>query len=321
MKRQLTVNLESKEINTSYIENDDITNENDDLSFFTSLLSGYQIIGVNRIEVCTKNIKSKAGGSFSHYLKCNNYDLVRIKGKSDIPVFIYINKNSVKIYDAEEIFFMSYKDSKDVIKKILGEENIEVCSISIAGAHKLDFSKIMFGEKKSCGKDGLGKIMGEKNLKAIVVKKQESLKSHDEIILNNINKKINDRLNKDDLNSYFLDENNCYGCNRNCKSTSIQKLTKRGIDNKRAEVIDNVCNEYGMDSITFAKFFDGEEDIYKLADKIIKNPNEYKIDNNSKNTIKKEENIFDKLGFCRFLINKDILTKKELEGLIKLVES
>ena len=321
MKRQLTVNLESKEINISYIENDDITNESDDLSFFTSSLSGYQIIGVNRIEVCTKNIRSKAGGFFSHYLKCNNYDSVIIKGKSDIPVFIYIDKEFVKIYDAEEIFFMNYKDSKDVIKKILGEENIGVCSISTAGAYKLDFSKIVFGEKKSCGKDGLGKIMGEKKLKAIVVKKQESLKSNDEVILNNINEKINDRLNKDDLTSYFLEENNCYGCNRNCKSTSLKKLTKRGIDNKKAEIIDNVCNEYGMDSITFAKFFDGEEDIYRLADKIIKNPNEYKIDHNSKKIIKKEENIFDKLGFCRLLINKDILTKKELEELIKLVES
>lgn len=321
MKRQLTVNLESKEINISYIENDDITNENDDLRFFTSSLSGYQIIGVNRIEVCTKNIRSKAGGFFSHYLKCNNYDSVIIKGKSDMPVFIYIDKDSVKIYDAEKIFFMNYKDSKDVIKKILGEENIEVCSISTAGAYKLDFSKIVFGEKKSCGKDGLGKIMGEKNLKAIVVKKQESLKLNNEVILNNINEKINDRLNKDDLTSYFLEENNCYGCNRNCKSTSLKKLTKRGIDNKKAEIIDNVCNEYGMDSITFAKFFDGEEDIYRLADKIIKNPNEYKIDHNSKKIIKKEENIFDKLGFCRLLINKDILTKKELEELIKLVES
>ena len=40
LKRQLTVNLESKEINTSYIENDDITSENDDLIFSTSLLSG-----------------------------------------------------------------------------------------------------------------------------------------------------------------------------------------------------------------------------------------------------------------------------------------
>ena len=76
-----------------------------------------------------------------------------------------------------------------------------------------------------------------------------------------------------------------------------------------------------MDSITFAKFFDGEENVYRLADKIIKNPNEYKIDHNSKKIIKKEENIFDKLGFCRFLINKDILTKKELEELIKLVKS
>lgn len=320
MRKQLIVDLESKETNVNYISNDEETNEKDDLSFSASLLSGYNIIGVNRIKVFSNDIKSKAGGFFSHYLKCNNYDLVKIKGKSHSPVFIYINKDFVKIYDAKDIFFMNYKDSKETIQKILGEEEIEVCSISKAGACKLDFAKIMFGEKKSCGKDGLGKIMGYKNLKAIVVKKEEALKLQDEIILNNINKKINDRLNKDDLTSYFLDENNCYGCNINCESTSIKKLIKKGIDDKKAEVIDNVCNEYGMDSIEFAQFFDYEEDIYKLADKMMKNPSEYKIEHNLKNKTK-AENIFDRLGFCRFLINKDILSKEELEELIKVVES
>lgn len=319
MRRQLIVDLESKETNVNYISNDEETNEKDDLSFSTSLLSGYNIIGVNRIEVFSNDIKSKAGGFFSHYLKCNNYDIVKIKGKSHSPVFIYINKDFVKIYDAKDIFFMNYKESKEAIKKILGEEDIEVCSICKAGACKLDFAKIMFGEKKSCGKDGLGKIMGDKNLKAIVVKKEEALKLQDEIILNNINKKINDRLNKDDLTSYFLDENNCYGCNINCESTSIKKLIKKGIDDKKAEVIDNICNEYGMDSIAFAQFLHYEEDIYKLANKMMKNPSEYKIEHNLKNKTK-EENIFDRLGFCRFLINKAILSKEELQELIELVE-
>ena len=320
MRRQLIVDLDSKETNVKYINNHEETSEKDDLSFSTSLLSGYNIIGVNRIEVFSNDIKSKAGGFFSHYLKCNNYDLVKIKGKSYSPVFIYINKDFVKIYDAKDIFFMNYKNSKENIKKILGEDDIEVCSISTAGACKLDFSKIMFGEKKSCGKDGLGKIMGDKNLKAIVVKKGEVLKFKDEIILNNLNKKINDRLNKDDLTSYFLDENSCYGCNINCESTSIKKLIKKGIDKKKAEEIDDLCNEYGMDSITFAHFFE-EEDIYKLAHKMIKNPSQYKIQPSLKNKNKKEEDIFDKLGFCRFLINKDILTRDELQELIELAES
>ena len=319
MKRQLTVNLQCKKINTSYVKIEDEINEKDDLSFNTSLLSGYKIIGVNRIEVCANDTKSKAGGFFSHYLKCNNYDSVKIKGISDIPVFIYINKEFVEIYDAKDIFFMNYKDSKETIKKILGEENIEVCGISTAGAHKLDFAKIMFGEKKSCGKDGLGKIMGEKNVKAIVVKKEDDLKLKDEIILNHINEKIRLKLNRSDLDSYFFDENNCYGCNINCESTSIKKLIKMGIDSKTAEVIDTVCNEYGMDSITFAKFFDGKEDIYKLADNMMKNPSKYKINHNLKK-ITKEENIFDKLGFCRFLINKDMLTKDELDELTNLAK-
>lgn len=319
MKRHLIVNLSNRKIDINYISNDEKSRDKDDLNFYASSLSGYEIIGVNRIEVSANNIKSKAGGFFSHYLKCNNYDSISIKGKSSSPVFIYINKNLVEIYDAKDIYFMNYKESKEVIEKVLGEKNIEICSISTAGACNLDFSKIMFGSNKSCGKDGLGKIMGEKNLKAIILKKLSPLKLKNETILEDINNKINDRLNRDDINSYFLSENSCYGCNVNCKSTSVKQLIKNGIDNKKAEQIDNLCNEYGMDSIKFSQFLDDKEDIYNLADKMMKNPDEYKIEADIKKKTKKEENIFDRLGFCRFLTNKDIVTKEELDELIQII--
>lgn len=322
MKRQLKIDLENKKVSINYVNNDEQINiENDDLNFYASMLCGYKIIGVNRIEVFSKDKTSKAGGFFSHYLKCNNYDFISIKGKSKSPVFIYINKGYVKIYDAKDFFFNNYKESKKIIENILEEENIEMCSISSAGACKVNFAKVMFGEKKSCGKNGLGKLMGEKNLKAIVLKKEDDLRVKDENILNEINKNISDRLNNNnEISSYFKDENNCYGCNINCESTSIKKLVNKGIKLQEAKIIDQICNEYGMDSIVFSQFLKKQEDITKLVHEIIKNPSKYK--NKEELNIKKhkKENELDKLGFCKFLTNKDIITKEELENLIKMIE-
>ncbi|WP_455538039.1 aldehyde ferredoxin oxidoreductase N-terminal domain-containing protein [Terrisporobacter sp.] len=318
MNKQLIVDLKSNKAKINDTKKSGELKTKNELNFRPSILSGYNIIGVNRIEVSADNVKSKAGGFFSHYLKCNGYDLLTIKEKSNIPVFIYIDKEFVDIYDATDIFFMNYKDTKEAIKGILGEEDIEVCAISLAGANKLDFAKIMFDKNKSCGKDGLGKLMGEKNIKAVVLKKQELLNVNDKGTLNRINENMNRRLNVADINSYFSHENNCYGCNVNCESTSIKKLVKKGIDEKRAKEIDSMCNEYGMDSVIFTRFLGNTDDIYKLAYRMMKNPLEYKVEHNFKT--KKEEDIFDKLGFCRFLTNKEIIKKEELEELVKLIK-
>lgn len=323
MKKQLVVNLESKDIYTNYIEDDEkIIFKEDDLSFETSLISGYNIIGVNRIAVFSKDKISKAGGYFSHYLKSNGYDYITIRGKSENPVFIYINKDKVKIYDAIDFYIKDSEESEIAIKDRLNDPNLEICSISLGGVKKVDFSRIIFSRNKSCGKNGLGKLMGEKNLKSIVLEKQKTLELKDKEFLNKLNKNINSKLNNNkDITSYFCDSNNCYGCNINCKSTSIKKLINKGIVLSKAEEIDKICNEYGMDSIAFSQFINDKQSLTELANEIIKNPQDYRVENNINKRKKKKEDKLDEFGFCKFLINKNIITNEELENLIKIIES
>lgn len=323
MKKQLIIDLENYEISTNYFNDyDQIDIEFEGLNFQASKLSGYEIIGINRLNVFSNDKNSKVGGFFSHYLKCNNYDIISFKGKSPKPVFVYINKEEVGIYDAESFFFNDYKESRRYIENILNRTNLEICGISYAGAYKVDFSKIMFGENKSCGKNGLGKLMGEKNLKSIVLEKQKTLELKDKEFLNKLNKNINSKLNNNkDITSYFCDSNNCYGCNINCKSTSIKKLINKGIVLSKAEEIDNICNEYGMDSIAFSQFINDKQSLTELANEIIKNPQDYRVENNINKRKKKKEDKLDEFGFCKFLINKNIITNEELENLIKIIES
>lgn len=318
MKKQLVVNLDKKNIFIKDIYNYkslDLDNEN--LNFQSSLISGFDLIGVNRIKVFSKNKMSKAGGYFSHYLECNGYNTLSISGKSDKPVFIYINKDSVKIYDATNFFFADYNESKNIIRNIINDD-VEICLISLGGAYGVDFSKIMFEKEKSCGKNGLGKIMGKKNLKAIVLKKNKSLRLENEDIITNLNKKISDRLGNTDINSYFNECNNCFGCNINCKSTSLKKLIKKGNSLERAQEIDDICNNYGIDSLIFNQFLKEDESAVELVNKIIKNSQFYKV--NNKDEYKENEEL-DELGFCKFLINKNIIKKEELDILIENINN
>lgn len=318
MKKQLVVDLSNKDIFTNNIESYECLDINDeDLNFQASLISGYDLIGVNRIKVFSKDKVSKAGGYFSHYLKCNGYECLSIRNVSDRPVFIYINKDEVKIYDAKEFFFVTYSESKSIIKNIINNDNLEICAISLGGACRVEFARIIFDKEKSCGKNGLGKLMGEKNLKAVVIQQHASLKLENENIINDLNKSISYRLGNNDISSYFNKNNSCFGCNINCKSTSLKKLIKKGNTLERSEEIDNICNSYGIDSLIFNQFLKDNESVLDIANKIIKNPKLYKIDNKKKH----KEDELDGLGFCKFLTNKNIVRKEELETLIKNIEA
>lgn len=317
MKTQLVVNLNEKAIFIKKMDGYEyLSSDDESLNFQTSPISGLGLIGVNRIKVFSKDNISKAGGYFSHYLKCNGYDCLTIVGKSDKPVFLYINNNYIKIYDAEDFFFVTHNECKNIIENIIEDDNLEICGISLGGAYGVDFSKIMFEQDKSCGKNGLGKIMGEKKLKAIVLHKNNNLKFEDENIINDLNEKMSSRLGNGYISSYFHENNNCFGCNLNCKSTSLKKLIKKGNTDKRAKEIDNICNYYGIDSVVFNQFLEKEDDVVELARKIIENPEFYNINNKNKS---KEKDELDELGFCKFLINRNIIYKEELNDLIKKV--
>lgn len=317
------------DLNSKTIKNEYITNENelklneDDLIFKSPQLVGKKIIGANRIHVYSKDKKSSSGGHFSHYLKCNGYDFLVIKNKSENNTSIYINDTHVTFYDGVEI---------------LNNEDVEIAQIKHAGINKLDFSKIMFKNDKSCGKDGLGKLMGEKNLKAIILNKKENLDIENYEDIEKINIKISNKIGEHNTKNYFKNENYCYGCCLNCESTAISKILKYDFDENEAKIINDKSNEYGMDSIATSKIIKSlrqnkefkNKSIEECINFIICNEN-YKdfIDKdeeynskykkfNPKN--KKEKNeleiILEEYGFCKFLIKKNILDKEDIEYLI-----
>ncbi len=328
MKKVLEVNLTNATTQKLRLNEEQIEVNKDDLIFKASELCGYNIVGVNKLIVYSQDKKATSGGSFAHHMKTNGYDYIIIKGKSSHQAYIHIDKETVKIkYNSFDEF------------KI---DEVEVAQIKEGGEKVIDFARIVFSETKSCGKNGLGKIMGEKKLKAIILNKHEKLYAQHRERFNTINKLLVSRINSNDIDSYFHNSNQCYGCNLNCKTNVILKIRKVGFDDITANSINNISNNSGIDSIIFSKIiknYFGEntptiENIEKFTNEFINNYNKYKylydeIINNNKekrySTVYKDDDIsfrndLESLGFCKYIIEKNIINENELSLLIETIK-
>ena len=123
----------------------------------------------------------------------------------------------------------------------------------------------------------------------------------------------------DNIEAYYNEENNCFGCIVNCGSTSIKKIMKKGFSLEEAQSLDSISNHYGMDSCMFASIADKEEDFEKLAEDIVLNNKSYELKPSKKSKIHDESNEFEELGFCRFLIKKNILDQEDIKMLKKSI--
>ena len=111
-----------------------------------------------------------AHGTFGAEMKRAGYDAVIITGKSERPVYLWIDDDSVQILDASHLVGKSPSETEDAIKDELGDYYIRVASIGLAGEKLSRIACIINEKTRAAGRTGLGAVMGSKNLKAIAVR-------------------------------------------------------------------------------------------------------------------------------------------------------
>lgn len=110
------------------------------------------------------------GGNWGPDLKFAGYDGLIIKGRSDKPVYIYIEDGNVNIKDAKNLWGKGTLETEVLIKKELNDPRARVFSIGIAGERMIKFASVQQEYFRSAARGGSGSLMGSKNLKAVVVK-------------------------------------------------------------------------------------------------------------------------------------------------------
>ncbi len=145
------------------------------LIFSAGLLCGTPAIACNRTIVTTISPQtelmafSMMGGFWAPELKDDGYDKVVLRGKSPDLVYLWINNDKVEIRDASHLQGKGAIETAELIQQELKEPKAQVAAIGLAGENRVYFASVEQG-RSSASRGGIGAIMGDKGVKAIVVR-------------------------------------------------------------------------------------------------------------------------------------------------------
>ena len=145
------------------------------LIFGAGLLCGTPATGCNRTIVSTISPQTKLmafsmmGGFWAPELKYAGYDKVILRGKSPDLVYLWIHNDKVEIRDASHLAGKGSNETAQILRKELNQPKAQVVSIGLAGENRVFYASIEQG-RSSASRGGIGAVMGDKKVKAIVVR-------------------------------------------------------------------------------------------------------------------------------------------------------
>jgi len=146
------------------------------LIFVTGPLAGFTRLAGSRSQICGKSpatipelfCYSNVGGSWGAELKFSGYDGTIIQGKSDKPVYLFLQDRIAEIRDASALWGKSSVETREILKGELGS-SVKVLATGPAGENLVTFATVL-ADDDSSGSSGFGAVMGSKRLKAIAVR-------------------------------------------------------------------------------------------------------------------------------------------------------
>jgi aldehyde:ferredoxin oxidoreductase len=118
---------------------------------------------------------SNSCGFFGPELKFAGYDHIVIQGRSNKPVYLWIENERVEIRDADFLWGKTTWETEELIREELGDVMVQVSCIGPAGENLARGACVIANRNRAAGKCGLGGILGSKNLKAIAVRGTKSI--------------------------------------------------------------------------------------------------------------------------------------------------
>jgi len=109
-------------------------------------------------------------------LKWAGYDALMITGRSDNPVWLWIDNDQVEIRDAGHLWGKDTWGTIDAIHHELDDESVSTVTIGPAGEKLVVYALALTNRGRALGKTGSGAVMGSKNLKAIAVRGSKGIR-------------------------------------------------------------------------------------------------------------------------------------------------
>jgi len=139
------------------------------------------LVGTLVPAACRASISSKStfsygvgsanlGGHFAPELKFAGYDHIVLQGRARTPVYLWVDDERIEIRDARGVWGKTTRETEDLIKEEIGDEDIQIMSIGPAGENLVRGACVIANRNRAAGRCGLGAVMGSKNLKAVAVR-------------------------------------------------------------------------------------------------------------------------------------------------------
>jgi aldehyde:ferredoxin oxidoreductase len=144
------------------------------LMLMTGPLAGTRISGSGTFCALSKGpmtnmaAASQANGFFGAFLRFSGFDALIIQGRATEPTYLFIHDDQVEFRNAGHLKGMDTLETADAIKEELNlGKKLSVYSIGPAGENLVRFAAVVGDGGHVVAHNGLGAVMGSKNLKAI----------------------------------------------------------------------------------------------------------------------------------------------------------
>ncbi|WP_299330714.1 aldehyde ferredoxin oxidoreductase family protein [Haloplanus sp.] len=149
------------------------------LAFMNGPLTGSQAVMSGRIAICTKSpltgtvTDSHHGGWSGARLKWAGFDGILFDGQTDDPVYAVAEDGEIELHDASHIWGKGVHETREILEEeVEGSygKNLSCMVIGPAGENEVRYSCIVNEDDRASGRGGTGAVMGNKGVKAVVVK-------------------------------------------------------------------------------------------------------------------------------------------------------
>ncbi len=146
------------------------------LIFAPGLMQGTNFPGAGRHGVGGKSPltgalgSSEAGGWWGHEFKRAGYDALVVHGRAESPVYLWIHDGEAEIRPADHLWGLTTAPAQAAIRDELGDDRVRVAQIGPAGENRVRYAAVIHDANRAAGRNGLGALMGSKNLKAVSVR-------------------------------------------------------------------------------------------------------------------------------------------------------
>jgi len=125
---------------------------------------------------------SQANGFFGAYLKFSGFDGIVFQGKAPNLVYIVIREGRAEIREAGHLAGKDVLEMEDILRQELGvkEHDVSIFGMGPSGENLVRYACVCGDRQHVAAHNGMGAVMGSKNLKAVVAfKGKRDFQVHD----------------------------------------------------------------------------------------------------------------------------------------------